>query len=163
SHFDVGALPQHVVPAWDLKRLYVTNDEGNSLTPVDPESGRPGEPIPVEDPYNMYFTPGGRYAIVVAERMRRLDFRQAHRFALRRSVHVPCVGVDHMDFSADASYLLATCEFSGQIVKVDVKHKRVVGVLDLPDSRRGMPQDVRLAPDGSFFYVADMMANGLWE
>jgi len=74
EHFSVGALPQHVVPAWDLKTLYVTNDDGNSLTPINPRTGKPGTPIPVDDPYNMYFTPNGRYAIVVAERLHRLDF-----------------------------------------------------------------------------------------
>jgi YVTN family beta-propeller protein len=163
KHFDVGALPQHVVPAWDLRRLYVTNDEGNSLTPINPDTGDPAKPIRVDDPYNMYFTPDGHYAIVVAERMHRLDFRDAHSFALRHSLRVPCLGVDHLDFSADGSYLLASCEFSGQIVKVDVKRERVVAALDLPDGRGGMPQDVKLAPDGTVFYVADMMANGLWE
>ena len=56
--------------------LYVDNDLGNSLTPIDPRTGRPGTPIPVEDPYNLYFTPDGRFAIVVAERLQRLDFRR---------------------------------------------------------------------------------------
>jgi DNA-binding beta-propeller fold protein YncE len=163
DHFVVGALPQHVVPAWDLRTLYVTNDVGNSLTPVNPRTGRPRRPIRVADPYNMYFTPDGRRAIVVAERLHRLDFRDPRSFRLRRSLHVPCVGVDHLDFSADGSYLLASCEFSGQIVKVDSKRERVVGVLDLPDGRAGMPQDVKLSPDGKVFYVADMHANGLWE
>jgi YVTN family beta-propeller protein len=163
EHFAVGALPQHVTPSWDLKTLYVTNDMGNSVTPIDPRTGHPGKPTPVDDPYNMYFTPDGRYAIVVAERLHRLDFRNSHTFRLHHSLHVPCVGVDHMDFSADGRYLLASCEFSGQLVKVDVQRERVIGVLDLPDGRWGMPQDVKLSPDGKVFYVADMHANGLWE
>jgi YVTN family beta-propeller protein len=163
EHFSVGALPQHVVPAWNLKTLYVTNDIGNSLTPINPRTGKPGTPIPVDDPYNMYFTPSGRYAIVVAERLGRLDFRNAHTFRLHRSVPVPCSGVDHMDFSADGSYLIASCEFSGQLVKVNVAEEKVVGVLTLPDGSTGMPQDVKLSPDGKVFYVADMMANGVWE
>jgi YVTN family beta-propeller protein len=163
GHFAVGALPQHVTPAYDLKTLYVTNDLGNSLTPIDPRTSRPGRPIPVDDPYNMYFTPDGRFAIVVAERLRRLDFRDAHNFRLRHSLQVPCAGVDHMDFSADGTYLIASCEFSGQLIKVDVARQRIVGVLDLPDGRSGMPQDVKLSPGGKLFYVADMRANGLWE
>jgi YVTN family beta-propeller protein len=163
DHFAVGALPQHVTPAYDLKTLYVTNDLGNSLTPIDPRTGKPGPVIPVDDPYNMYFTPDGRYAIVVAERLRRLDFRYAHSFRLHHSLPVPCVGVDHMDFSADGSYLVASCEFSGQLLKVDVASERVVGVLGLPDGSAGMPQDVKLSPDGKVFYVADMHAGGLWE
>jgi YVTN family beta-propeller protein len=163
DHFAVGGLPQHVVPAWDLKTLYVTNDTGNSLTPINPRTGKRGADIPVDDPYNMYFTPDGRYAIVVAERLHRLDFRNAHTFRLHHSLAVPCTGVDHMDFSADERYLIASCEFSGQMIKVDVAHERVVGVLTLPDGSSGMPQDVKLAPDGKTFYVADMMAGGLWK
>jgi YVTN family beta-propeller protein len=162
-HFAVGGLPQHVVPAWDLKTLYVTNDTGNSLTKIDPVTGKPGATIPVEDPYNMYFTPNGQYAIVVAERLRRLDFRDAHTFQLHNSLSVPCSGVDHLDFSADESYLIASCEFSGQMVKVDLKNERVVGTLTLPDGSSGMPQDVKLSPDGKVFYVADMHAGGLWK
>lgn len=163
EHFTVGALPQHIVPSYDLKTLYVTNDNGNSLTPIDPRTSKPGTPINVTDPYNMYYTPNGRYAIVVAERFHRLDFRDPHTFRLHRSVPVPCSGVDHMDFSADGSYLIASCEFSGQLVKIDVRSEKVVGTLTLPDGARGMPQDVKLSPDGKVFYVADMMANGLWE
>ncbi len=158
-HFAVGTLPQHVVPSYDLKTLYVTNDMGNSLTPIDPRTGRAGRPIPVDDPYNMYFTPDGRYAIVVAERLHRLDFRDAHTFRLHRSVSVPCSGIDHMDFSADGSYLLASCEFSGQLVKVDVQRERVVGTLTLRSG--AAPQDVKLSPDGRLFYVADL-DGGVW-
>jgi YVTN family beta-propeller protein len=163
ERFPVGALPQHVTPAYDLRTLYVTNDLGNSLTPINPNTGKPGKPIPVADPYNMYFTPDGRYAIVVAERLRQLDFRDAHSFHLHHALPVPCIGVDHIDFSADGSYLLASCEFSGQMIKVDVRRERVVGVLDLPDGRASMPQDVKLSHDGKLFYVADTHANGLWE
>ena len=163
EHFAVGALPQHVTPAWDLKTLYVLNDQGNSLTTIDPSTGKPGRTIAVDDPYNMYFTPDGRDAIVVAERLHRLDFRDPHTFKLRHSLTVPCAGVDHMDFSADGSFLIASCEFSGQLIKVDVATERVVNVLTLPTGAGAMPQDVKLSPNGSVFYVADMMAGGLWK
>jgi len=163
NHFAVGTLPQHIVPAYDLRRLYVTNDLGNSLTPINPRTAKPGQPIPVDDPYNMYFTPDGRYAVIVAERLHRLDFRNAHTFRLHRSLPVACAGVDHIDFSADGTYLLASCEFSGQMIKVGLRRERVLGVLSLPDGSKGMPQDVKLSPDGRVFYVADMHANGLWE
>jgi DNA-binding beta-propeller fold protein YncE len=156
-------LPQHVVPAWNLRTLYVTNDVGNSLTLIDPRTGKPGRTIPVADPYNMYFTPNGKHAIVVAERLHRLDFRNPHNFALQHSLSVPCLGVDHMDFSANGRYLLASCEFSGQLVKVNLATRHVVGLLTLPSGSGGMPQDVKLSPDGKVFYVADMMANGVWE
>jgi DNA-binding beta-propeller fold protein YncE len=159
-HFATGALPQHVVPSYDLKTLWVTGDDGNSLTPIDPRNGRPGRPVPVADPYNMYFTPDGRFAIVVAERLGRLDFRTAHTMKLHKSVRVPCSGVDHMDFTADGRHALASCEFSAQMVVVDVAREKVDRVIDL---RAGsMPQDVKLSPDGRVFYVADMASAGVW-
>ena len=160
DQFPVGALPQHVTPSYDLRTLWVDNDEGNSLTPIDPATGQPGKPVPVEDPYNLYFTPDGRYAIVVAERMRRLDFRDPHTMKLHHSLPVPCPGVDHMDFTADGRYLLASCEFGASLIEVDVARERVVGSLELMPG--AMPQDVKLSPDGRTFYVADMMSGGVW-
>src|SRR6185503_14489460 len=88
-HFAVGRLPQHVVPSYDLRTLWVTNDAGNSLTPIDPRTSRPGRPVHVLDPYNMYFTADGRRAIVVAEAHRELDFREPHTMRLRTRLHVP--------------------------------------------------------------------------
>jgi len=159
--FAVGQLPQHVVPSWDLKTLWVTNDQGSSLTPIDPVTGDPGTPVHVEDPYNMYFTPDGRYAIVVAEALQRLDFRDPHTMVLVHSLSVPCHGVDHMDFSANGTYLIASCEFSGKLMKVNVASQSVVGTLGLGAGSE--PQDVKLSPDGKIFYVADLRANGVWE
>ncbi len=163
DHFAVGLLPQHVTPSWDLKTLYVDNDHGNSLTPIDPTTGKvSGPPIPVSDPYNLYFTPDGRYAMVVAEALSRLDFRDPRSMQLVESVPVPCHGVDHMDFTADGTLALASCEFSGQMIVVDVRNPRVVRTIPLPRPS-SRPQDVKLSPDGSIFYVADMTNNGLWE
>jgi YVTN family beta-propeller protein len=162
--FATGALPQHVVPSYDLATLWVTNNLGNTLTPIDPANGREGPSVPVADPYNLYFTPDGRFAIVVAERLRRLDFRDAHTMALVQSVPVRCRGVDHMEFTADGRYALATCEFSGELLKLDVAARRVVAYLTLDPGglgARAMPQDIRAAPDGRVFYVADMVADGV--
>ncbi|MBV8220248.1 MAG: YncE family protein, partial [Solirubrobacterales bacterium] len=130
EQFPVGALPQHVTPSYDLRTLYVDNDLGNSLTPINPQAGRPGQPIPVEDPSNLYFTPDGRFAIVVAERLQRLDFRDPGTMRLVHSLSVPeCRGVDHMDFSADGRYAFASCEFSGRMIELDLRTQQVVRTL----------------------------------
>jgi YVTN family beta-propeller protein len=160
-HYRTGPNPQHVTPSWDLKTLWVDNNAGNSLTKVDPRTSKPIKTIPVADPYNMYFTPNGRYAIVVAELLRRLDFRNAKTMKMHHSLSVPgCPGVDHMDFTADGRYLLASCEFGGRMIVVDVRREKLVKTVYL--RRGGMPQDVKLSPDGRIFYVADMASNGVW-
>jgi DNA-binding beta-propeller fold protein YncE len=163
GQFATGALPQHVTPAWNLKTLYVDNDDGNSLTPINPRTAQPGTPIPVEDPYNMYFTPDGRYAIVVAERLQRLDFRNPQTMKLVHSLSVPnCPGVDHADFSADGRYMFASCEFGARMIEVDLRTQRLVRTLALPRGDAS-PQDVKLSPDGRTLYTADQLSGGLWE
>jgi YVTN family beta-propeller protein len=169
AKYKVGLHPQHIVPSWDLKTLWVTDNAddrkgnvGGSLTPIDPLTGKPGEAIPVDDPYNMYFTPDGQYAIVVAEVRRRLDFRDPHSMKLQWSLPTPdCHGVNHAEFSIDGRYAIFTCEFhGGDLVKIDLVNRNVVGYLKL--SKGGMPQDICISPDGKVFYVADMHADGVF-
>nr|WP_235093929.1 YncE family protein [Streptomyces sp. A1-5] len=157
----VGHEPQHVVPSWDLKTLWVNNDLGNSLTPIDPATGKAGAPVRVEDPYNLYFTPDGRYAVVMASNLRQLVFRDAHSMAVAKAVPVGCDGVNHADFSADGRYFIVSCEFSGDLLKVDTARMTVTGKMRLPGAP-GMPQDVKVSPDGRTWYIADMTRNGVW-
>jgi YVTN family beta-propeller protein len=165
DRYKVGLNPQHVVPSWDLKTLWVTNNASGtkkgSLTPIDPLTGKPGKPIAVDDPYNMYFTPDGRSAVIVAEAYKRLDFRDPHTMALQSSLETPdCAGINHADFSIDGRYAIFTCEFAKSLAKIDFVDRKVVGYLKL--SKGGMPQDIRVSPDGKLFYVADMMADGVF-
>ncbi|MEV7013032.1 YncE family protein [Streptosporangium sp. NPDC051022] len=234
--FPVHGRPQHVVPSWDLKTLWVNNNDGNTLIPIDPVTGMPGKAVPVDDPYNLYFTLDGRTALVMAERNNRLDFRDPHTMRLRHSMNMPCRGINHGDFTADGAVFLASCEFSGQLVAIDVGARKVLRVITLtgrdvprgiaqrtevkggaappggvshvpggeaahgapappgapPGAAEGavngaaegaargtssqtareaahsmaghssMPQDVKLSPDGTTFYVADMARDGVW-
>src|SRR5262249_18767390 len=57
DHFAVGRQPQHVTPSYDLEHLWVLNDLGDSVTEIDPATGKQGKTMPVKDPYNMYYTP----------------------------------------------------------------------------------------------------------
>jgi len=195
DRFKVGIGPQHIVPSWDLRTLWVTNNaEGRtdgSLTPIDPLTGKPGKAVMVDDPYNMYFTPDGKSAIVVAEARKRLDFLDAKTMTAQYSIAVPgCPGVNHADFSIDGRFAIFTCEFSGTLAKVDLVERKVIGYLKLtmPATRfkevpgaprtapgqvwepgetelctvtKGMPQDIRSSPDGKRFYIADMHADGV--
>jgi len=184
--YPTGREPQHVVPSWNMKTLWVNDDLGNDLVPINPRTGKPGRRVHVEDPYNLYFTPDGSHAIVMAERLRRIDVHNPRTMVLERSLPVPCHGVNHADYSADRSFFLASCEFSGKLLVVDRLATRVIKVISLNNVRTpgatslveamrmggarsslmpgasAMPQDVRLTPDGTRFLVADMLRNGVW-
>lgn len=162
--FATGAVPQHVVPSYDLERLWILNNQASTLTPIDPETSVPGRPIHVDDPYNMYYSPDGRFAIVIAERRMRLDFRDAQTLNLVQSMSTECRGIDHIDFTPDGRYMIASCEFNGYLMKVDLATRKPIGYLALDSvglDTTSMPQDVRSSPDGRVFYVADMKRDGV--
>jgi YVTN family beta-propeller protein len=163
--YKVGLNPQHVVPSWYQKKLRFTNNAERttkgSLTPIDPRTGKRGEDVLVHDPYNMYFSPDGKYAIVVEEAEKRLNFRDAQTMVHEYYIQTPqCAGVNHADFSIDGSFAIFTCEFNKSLAKVDLVNRKVAAYLRL--SKGGMPQDIRSSPDGKRFYVADMMADGVF-
>ena len=155
---------QHVVPSWDMRTLYASDDMGNRLTPFDPTTGTPGTPIAVTDPYNLYFTPDGRSAVSVAERRRELVFYDPHTWTVQDTLPTPdCAGIDHADFTADGRTAVFTCEFAGRVAVVDVATHRLLRMIDMPHRNTRMgPQDIKLAPDGSVFYIADSDQNGVW-
>jgi YVTN family beta-propeller protein len=157
----VGKGPQHVVPSWDLKTLWVNNDTGNSLTPINPVNGTFGKAVTVQDPYNLYFTPDGRFAVVMEEKNKEIVFRDPHTMAVRDVLPVKCDGVNHADFSPDGRYFIATCEFSGDLIKVDTLRHKVIDRIHLP-GENPMPQDIKISPDGKTWYVADMQTSGVW-
>ena len=164
GRYRLGGELQHVVPSWDMKTLYASDDTGNHLTPFDPNTGLPGKSIPVTDPYNLYFTPDGRSAISVAEARRQLVFYDPRTWAVQQTLATPdCKGIDHSDVTPDGRTAVFTCEFDGRVAVVDLVGRRVLRTIDMPTRHTTMgPQDIKLAPDGSVFYIADSQEGGVW-
>ena len=159
AHYAVGQIPHHIAPAWDMSALYVDNEGSSYLTVLDIHTGRPtGQKIYIPYPYNLYFTPDGTKAIDVVERLQRIEFRDwRHGWKLLKSVGIPWPGADHLDFSADGSYLMISTEYSGVVAKVDVNKMALVGSVNVG----GLPIDVKVSPDGSVFYVTNQGRMGV--
>jgi YVTN family beta-propeller protein len=158
DHFAVGSIPHHIAPAWDMSALYVDNEGSSSLTVINIHTGKPSGTIHVPYPYNLYFTPDGTKAIDVVEREQRIVFLDPrHGWKQLASVSIPWPGADHLDFSADGSYLMISTEYSGVVAKVDTIHMKLVGWVNVG----GLPIDVKLSPDGTLFYVSNQGLNGV--
>ena len=169
----VGYLSQHVVPSYDLRTLITNSSVADALIEVDPRTARKTRTLPMPRPYNLYFTPDGKTAVVMVEQHNTIRFASPHRFRKIKDIRPKgCVGPNHADFSANGRFFVVTCEFSGELVKVSTLRRRVVGVLHLrprptaPHADpmtmgRSVPQDIRISPDGTTFYVADMGTNEL--
>jgi YVTN family beta-propeller protein len=162
--FKTGLSPEHITPDWDLSKLYVNNMGGSKLTVVDQNTARPIGNINVPYPYNLYFTLDGSKAIVVDDFMTAqyidnngLAFYDRKTWKFLKFLKIPFTGVDHLDFSADGSFLLATCETSGMAVKVDTRTMTITGSVRVG----GLPLAIRLSPDGRFFFIANQGLSGV--
>jgi YVTN family beta-propeller protein len=153
----VGGEPHHITPSWDLRHLYVDNPGTDRLEVIDPKTGKLGRRIKVASPYNVYFTPDGKKALIVAESSRLIEFRNPNTWKLLKRVKVPWPGVDHMDFSANGRLLLVSCEYSGIVVRINTVRMSISGTIDVG----GLPIDVKASPDGKVFYVANQGESGV--
>ena len=164
DRFSVGIEVQHVVPSWDMSALYATDDIGNVIRRIDPFTGQAGDTIPVTDPYNMYFTPDGTSAVSVAEALRTLVWYDPVTWQETDRVRYPdCKGIDHGDFTPDGRIAVFSCEFDGRVAVIDMQTHQLIRMIDMPTRNTTMgPQDLRIAPDGSKFYIADSDSDGVW-
>ncbi|WP_345353212.1 hypothetical protein [Actinoallomurus liliacearum] len=153
----VGQAPRQVVPSWDLRTLWVTEAAG--LVPVDARTGAVGRAVPFPDPVDLYFTLDGRYSLVLGARPGRLQIRDPRTLRLRSTIRLPCPDPAAADLSADGSTMVVGCA-GGRLVRVDLARRSATETARLAENTR--PQDVRLAPDGSTFYVADAGRGGVW-
>ena len=157
SVLHVGGVPHHVTPSWDLQHLYVDNSGNGTLDEINPMTGRLTRTISMPAPYNLYSTPDGKKAVLVAEYDKEIEFRNPRTWKLIKAVPIPWAGVDHMDFSRNGRYLLTSCEYTGEVVRVDTVHMRVTGELAVG----GNPVDVKVSPDGKLFFVANQGLGGV--
>src|SRR5437867_9654883 len=165
----------HSNRAWSLVAVLVTLTLfGGASRAVSQAAGRvesiPGMP-PVTNPTNLYSeTTADKLSPALANVPTRVyvpnvKSHEVHvidpkTLALQGSVSAPkCGGINHGDFSIDGRYLIMTCEYASRLVKIDWRARKVLGYLTLPDG--GIPQDVRVSPDGAIFYVADLKAGGV--
>ncbi|MEO8251349.1 MAG: YncE family protein [Chloroflexota bacterium] len=164
DRFKAGASPEHITPDWDLSKLYVNNMSSSDMTIIDPITSKPIGTIPVPYPYNLYFSMDGSKAIVVDDFLTRqfihnngLYFYDRKTWKLIKFLEIPYPGVDHLDFSADGSYMIMSAETAGEVVKVDVAKMEITGALSVG----GSPLDVRLDPGGKLFYIANQGTGGV--
>ena len=164
DRFNVGLNPQHVVPSWDLKTLYVANNAENttkgSLTPIDPNDRQARQPVPstIRTTCTSCPTASRRSSWPRRSSAWISAIRTPWRCSTPSPLPVAAASTTRTSPSTGASP--SSPASSPGLVKIDLVERKVMGYLKL--SKGGMPQDIRISPDGKVFFVADMMADGIF-
>ena len=162
--FPVGIEVQHVVPSWDMTALYATDDIGNVDPPHRPVHRPGGRHDPGDRSLQHVLHPGRQIGDLGGRGLRTLVWYDPVTWQETDRVRYPdCKGIDHGDFTPDGKIAVFSCEFDGRVAVIDMQTHQLIRMIDMPTRNTTMgPQDLRIAPDGSKFFIADSDSDGVW-
>ena len=146
--------PHHWALTPDGRSLVVGDSSGNSLFFLNPQTGAVRKRITVADPYQLGFSPDGRYFTVNGLARNQIDVYDAasmkllHRFPIRS---MP----SHLAYSPGSHRVFVTLQGTNRLVAIDLRHMRVLWDRPVGNTPAGV-----LWHDGKLL-VCDMGTNGL--
>jgi YVTN family beta-propeller protein len=112
--------PSHWALSPDRSKLYIADSSGNALFILDPQSGAALGHVVMPDPYQLGYSPDGKYLMVNALRLDQVDVYDA---ATLRPVKrfKPGRMPSHLDFSPDGQWSFNSCQGSDTLVSFDLR------------------------------------------
>lgn len=146
--------PHHWALTPDRRSLVVGDSSGNSLFFLNPRTGAVQKRITVADPYQLGFSPNGRYFTVNGLARNQIDIYDAasmnllHRFPIRS---MP----SHLAYSPGSHRVFVTLQGTNRLVAIDLRRMRVLWDRPVGNTPAGI-----LWHDGTLL-VCDMGTDGL--
>jgi len=153
----VGRGPHHMMAMPDDSALLIGLTTVNQLLVVDRKTGEVTRRIPAMDPYQLGFSPDGKYFVTTALRQDFVDIYPGKLsddmkpLARVKSGSMP----SHLAFSPDSRYVYVTEQGSNTLAKIDLATGKVATRLTVGAS----PAGVWLTPDGGKLLVGMMGQN----
>ena len=147
-----GGVPNRIVLTPDGTQAWAIHDKSRMISVVDVASRKVLRRVKIgEWPYNLTFTPDGRYCWVLDwGDVSKLLIYDVQKGALDGEIEVstwPAHGI----FSRDGKLFWVTSETAGNVTVVDVPQRKIIEVL--PSS--GDAMGLALAADGHYVYAAN--------
>lgn len=153
----IGRGPHHMMAMPDDSALLIGLTTVNQLLVVNRKTGEVTRRIPMMDPYQLGFSPDGKYFVTTALRQ---DFVDIYPGTLTDDIK-PIARVksgampSHLAFSPDSRFVYVTEQGSNSVSKIDLETRKVVTRLPVGPA----PAGIWLTPDGSKFLVGIMGAD----
>lgn len=150
----IGRGPHHMMALPDDSALLIGLTTVNQLLVVDRRTGAVTKRIPMMDPYQLGFSPDGKYFVTTALRQ---DFVDIYPGQLTDNIK-PIARVksgsmpSHLAFSPDSRYVYITEQGSNSLSKIDLTTNKVVTRIPVGVA----PAGVWLTPDGTKLLVGIM-------
>lgn len=137
SRTHIGRGPHHLIATPDGRTLIIAMSGGNELVLIDRTTGTEKQRITASDPYQIGFSPDGKWFVAASIRLDRIDIYDAQNFQL---VHrLPAATMpSHIAFSHDGSRVFVTLQGTGSLVAIDLASGKVAWTVSVGPAPAGI-------------------------
>jgi DNA-binding beta-propeller fold protein YncE len=141
----IGREPHHLMMTPDGKDLLIASTATNELLVLDPRTAeRRGVVRNIVDPYQLGYSPDGKWFVTAAYRLDHVDIYRADGFKLAGRIFIDGLP-SHMSFDAESNTVFVTLQQSGRVAAFDLATQMIkwnapvgeapAGIVTLPDKR----------------------------
>src|SRR5262249_43980627 len=142
----IGREPHHLMTTPDGKELLIASTVTNELVALDSKTGERRRVVrDIVDPYQLGFSPDGKWFVTAAYRLDHVDIYRADGFKLLSRIFIEGLP-SHLDFDKDSKTVFVTLQQSGRVVAFDLQTQMIkwnvfvgkapAGVVMMPDNKR---------------------------
>ena len=124
SRVHIGRGPNHLIVSPDGRTLIVAMSGSNELVLIDRKTGVESQRIEASDPYQLGFSPDGKWFVTASIRLDHIDIYDAKTFQL---VHrLPAATMpSHIAFARDSTTAFVTLQGTGSLIAIDLASGKV--------------------------------------
>jgi YVTN family beta-propeller protein len=125
SRVHIGRAPHHLMLTPDKRYLIIAMSEGNELVFIDRATGAIQKRVEVSDPYQIGFSPDGKWFVSNSLRLDRIDIFDAATFELKHRLPAPTMP-SHIAFSPDSKTVFVSLQGTDKVTAIDLDSGNVI-------------------------------------
>ncbi|MBB2155591.1 PQQ-binding-like beta-propeller repeat protein [Gluconacetobacter diazotrophicus] len=129
--------PHHTAPTPDGKYLLVGDTSGNMLFFLDAVTGARVKEITLSDPYQMQFSPDGKFFTIAGLARNQVDIYDASDFHLLHRLHADAMP-SHMNYAPDSSVVYVSLQDTGKLMAIETATGNVLWTTDVGSTPAGV-------------------------
>jgi YVTN family beta-propeller protein len=119
SRVHIGRAPHHLMLTPDQHYLIIARSEGNELVFIDRATGAIAKRVEVSDPYQIGFSPDGKWFVSNSLRLDRIDIFDAATFELKHRLPAATMP-SHIAFSTDSKSVFVSLQGTEKVIGIDL-------------------------------------------
>lgn len=124
SRTHIGRGPHHLIESRDGRTLIIAMSGSNELVLIDRATGVEKQRVTASDPYQIGFSPDGKWFVAASLRLDRIDIYDGSTFQLAHRLAASTMP-SHIAFSADSKTVFVTLQGTNGLTSIDLASGKV--------------------------------------